>query len=114
MKKGVLLFCFDTVDHKYHKILERCVHLIKKHLGLEITVVTDFDTFKNLEPLGFINYKFIEPELGNKKIHCVSIKYNESKNPGSLKKAERACYRELNYYGRKYGEIGYWISGCLP
>ena len=67
MKKGVLLFCFDTVDHKYHKILERCVHLIKKHLGLEITVVTDFDTFKNLEPLGFINYKFIEPELGNKK-----------------------------------------------
>ena len=55
-----------------------------------------------------------EPELGNKKIHCVSIKYNESKNPGSLKKAERACYRELNYYGRKYGEIGYWISGCLP
>ena len=67
MKKGVLLFCFDTVDHKYHKILERCVHLIKKNLGLEITVVTDFDTFKNLEPLGFINYKFIEPELGNKK-----------------------------------------------
>ena len=67
MKKGVLLFCFDTVDHKYHKILERCVHLVKKNLGLEITVVTNFETFKNLKPLGFINYKFIEPELGNKK-----------------------------------------------
>ena len=67
MKKGVLLFCFDTVDHKYHKILERCVHLVKKNLGLEITVVTNFETYKNLEPLGFINYKFIEPELGNKK-----------------------------------------------
>lgn len=67
MKKGVLLFCFDTVDHKYHKILERCVHLIKKNLNLEITVVTNFDTYKHLKPLGFINYKFIEPELGNKK-----------------------------------------------
>ena len=67
MKKGVLLFCFDTVDHKYHKILERCVYLLKKNLGLEITVVTNFETFKNLRPLGFINYKFIEPEIGNKK-----------------------------------------------
>lgn len=67
MKKGVLLFCFDTVDHKYHKILERCVYLLKKNLKLEITVVTNFETFKNLRPLGFINYKFIEPEIGNKK-----------------------------------------------
>ena len=67
MKKGVLLFCFDTVDYKYHKILERCVHLIKKNLQLEITVITNFDTYKNLKPLGFVNYKFIDPELGNKK-----------------------------------------------
>ena len=67
MKKGVLLFCFDTVDHKYHRILERCVHLIKKNLKLEITVITNFDTYKNLKPLGFINYKFIEPETGNTK-----------------------------------------------
>lgn len=67
MKKGILLFCFDTVDHKYHKILERCVHLIKKNLKLEITVVTNFDTYKHLKPLGFVNYKFIEPELGNAK-----------------------------------------------
>jgi len=67
MKNGILLFCFDTVDHKYHKILERCVHLIKKNLKLEITVVTNFDTYKHLKPLGFVNYKFIEPELGNAK-----------------------------------------------
>ena len=67
MKKGILLFCFDTVDHKYHKILERCVHLIKKNLKFEITVVTNFDTYKHLKPLGFVNYKFIEPELGNAK-----------------------------------------------
>ena len=65
MTKGILLFCFDTVDHEYHRILERCVHLIKKNLKLEITVVTDFDTYKKLKPLGFVNYKFIDPEPGN-------------------------------------------------
>jgi len=67
MKKGVLLFCFDTIDHEYHKILERCVYLIKKNLKLEITVVTDIVTYKRLKPLGFVNYKLIEPEIGNRK-----------------------------------------------
>jgi len=41
--------------------------LIKKNLQLEITVVTNHETFKKMRPLGFINYKLIEPELGNKK-----------------------------------------------
>ena len=67
MTKGVLLFCFDTPDFQYHKILERCVALVKKNLKLEVTVVTNFETYKHLKPLGFINYKFIDPELGNKK-----------------------------------------------
>jgi hypothetical protein len=67
MTKGVLLFCFDTAEVQYHRILERCVSLIKLNLRLEITVVTDYDTYKKLKPLGFINYKFIEPELGNTK-----------------------------------------------
>ena len=65
MSKGVLLFCFDTQDTRYHKILERCVKLINKNIGMEITVVTNFDTFKKMSPMGFINYKFIEPEPGN-------------------------------------------------
>ena len=67
MTKGVLLFCFDTPDFRYHKILEKCVALIKKNLKLEVTVVTNFETYTHLKPLGFVNYKFIEPELGNKK-----------------------------------------------
>ena len=67
MTKGVLLFCFNTENTKYHTILEKCVHLIKKNLQLEITVVTNFETYDALKPLGFINYKFIDPELGNKK-----------------------------------------------
>ena len=51
----------------------------------------------------------------SKKIHCVSIKFNESNDPGSLKRAERECLRILNYYGKKYSQYGYWIggSGCL-
>jgi hypothetical protein len=68
MTKGVLLFCFDTADVKYHKILERCVTLIKKNLQLEVTVITNHDTFKQIKPLGFVNYKLIEPELGNTKL----------------------------------------------
>jgi hypothetical protein len=68
MTKGILLFCFDTEHTRYHKILERCVHLIKKNLKLPVTVVTNFSTFKSIEPLGFVNYKFIEPELGNTKL----------------------------------------------
>ena len=67
MYKGVLLFCFDTPKHKYHKILERVVPLVKKNLKLEITVITDFETYSRMKPLGFVNYKFIEPELGNLK-----------------------------------------------
>ena len=66
MTQGVLLFCFDTEHTRYHKILERCVRLIKKNISKNVTVVTDFDTFRKTSPLGFIEYKFIEPELGNK------------------------------------------------
>lgn len=68
MTKGILLFCFDTADTNYHKILERCVSLINKHIGLEITVVTNIETFKKIKPLGFVNYKLIEHEKGNTKL----------------------------------------------
>tara|TARA_B100000902_G_scaffold144079_1_gene141506 strand:+ start:492 stop:1241 length:750 start_codon:yes stop_codon:yes gene_type:complete len=66
MSKGVLLFCFDTKDTRYHWILERCVRLIKKNIKVPITVVTNFETFKRMAPMGFIDYKFIEHEQGNK------------------------------------------------
>ena len=68
MSQGVLLFCFDTEHTRYHKILEKCVHLIRRNIKLEITVITNYATFKKIKPLGFINYKFIEPELGNTKM----------------------------------------------
>ena len=68
MSKGIVLFCFDTEETDYHRALEHCVQCIKANLKLEITVVTNFTTYKKMKPLGFINYKFIEPELGNTKL----------------------------------------------
>lgn len=69
MSHGVLLFCFDTKHTRYHKILEKCVRLVKKNISQKnITVVTNYDTFKKMSPMGFVNYKFIDPELGNFKL----------------------------------------------
>ena len=65
MTQGVLLFCFNTPEVAYHKILERCVALIKKNLKLEITVVTNIETFKKVKPMGMINYKLIHNETRN-------------------------------------------------
>ena len=67
MQKGVLLYCFDTSETKYHAILTRCVQLIKSNLQLPITVVTDKETHKHLGSLDSVDYKFIEPEKGNTK-----------------------------------------------
>ena len=58
-------------------------------------------------------YGCVYQEHNGAKIHCVSIDYNENKDPGSYDRAERACYRELNHYEKKYGEYDYWIDGCL-
>lgn len=68
MTTGVLLYCFDTSQVAYSKITERCVALIKKHLKLPITVVTNWDTYKNFGPMGMINYKIMDNETNNTKL----------------------------------------------
>ena len=65
---GVLLYCFDTEHVSYSKITERCVARIRKHLKLPITVVTNFETFKNFSPMGMVNYKLVENETNNNKL----------------------------------------------
>ena len=60
MSTGVLLYCSNTPTYDYHRVAERCVELIKKNLKLEITIVTDAETYKKFKPLGFINYKLID------------------------------------------------------
>tara|TARA_R110001592_G_scaffold25626_4_gene97235 strand:- start:6126 stop:6875 length:750 start_codon:yes stop_codon:yes gene_type:complete len=66
MNAGVLLYCFNTESYRYDKIAAKTVPLLKKNLKLPITIVTNMETFKELPPLGMINYKIIEHEKGNK------------------------------------------------
>jgi hypothetical protein len=44
------------------------VRLVQKNITSEITVITNFDTYNKMTPMGHINYRFIEPELGNTKM----------------------------------------------
>jgi|TARA_B110000444_G_C18834732_1_gene595307 hypothetical protein len=65
MTTGVLMYCFDTPDINYHRLAERCVAQIRKYLKLEITIVTNIETYKKFKPLGMINYKLVENSKTN-------------------------------------------------
>ena len=65
MTTGILLYCFNTPEINYHLLAERCVAQIRKYLKLEITIVTNFETFKKFKPLGMINYKIVDNKTGN-------------------------------------------------
>lgn len=73
MTTGVLIYCFDTEKTKYHKLLERCVRQVREHLALDITVVTNFETFNRLGPLGHVNYKLIQERIGNTRTYRGSV-----------------------------------------
>lgn len=65
MTTGVLMYCFDTPKFNYHKLAERCVSQIRRYLKLEITIVTNLETFKKFKPMGMINYKLVENKTTN-------------------------------------------------
>ena len=67
MTTGVLMYCFNTPEVNYHLLAERCVAQIQKHLKLEITIVTNFETFKKFKPLGMINFKMVDNKTGNQR-----------------------------------------------
>ena len=72
MTTGVLMYCFDTSEIAYHKLAEKCVEQIQKYLKLEkfnITIVTNFETFKKFKSLESINYKLVENKTGNKRVY---------------------------------------------
>lgn len=66
MTRGVLLYCFDTNETAYSKIADRCVDLIKIHLDLPVTIITDANTRNNLKSL--CDFKTIEIEKNNTKL----------------------------------------------
>ena len=55
MTIGVLIYCFDTPEVNYHLLAERCVAQIRKYLKLEITIVTNFETFEKFSNEWCIN-----------------------------------------------------------
>ena len=65
MTTGVLMYCFDTPEVNYHRLAERCVAQVRKYLKLEITIVTNLETYKKFKPLGMINYKLVEVKTTN-------------------------------------------------
>ena len=67
MTTGVLMYCFNTPEVNYHLLAERCVAQIQKYLKLEITIVTNFETFKKFKPLGMINYKMVDNSTRNRR-----------------------------------------------
>tara|TARA_R110002126_G_scaffold32847_2_gene103480 strand:- start:226 stop:972 length:747 start_codon:yes stop_codon:yes gene_type:complete len=62
---GVLLYCFNTESYRYDKIAAKTIPLLRQHLGLEITVVTNDETRVHLPEQEGVNYMVIENQTGN-------------------------------------------------
>ena len=62
---GVLLYCFNTESYRYDKIAAKTIPLLRKNLGLEITVVTNDETRVHLPDQEGVNYTVIENQTGN-------------------------------------------------
>ena len=67
MTTGVLMYCFDTPEVNYHLLAERCVAQIRKYLKLEITIVTNFETFEQFNDIAGLNIKLVENKIGNRR-----------------------------------------------
>ena len=67
MSKGVLLYCFDTEQTQYHRIMDRCISLIKKNLALDITVITNERTLSVWPNKENCNTIVMEQEVGNRR-----------------------------------------------
>lgn len=70
MTRGVLLFCFNTIDVPYHKIADRCVRLIQQNLKLPVTVITDQKTheaWQAWQDQPGVNFVFKDYEGGNRR-----------------------------------------------
>ena len=62
---GVLLYCFNTESYRYDKIAAKTIPLLRRNLGLEITVVTNDETRVHLPEQEGVNYIVITNQTGN-------------------------------------------------
>lgn len=49
MSAGALIYCFDSEQIQYHRSANFCIELIKKNLGLPVTVVTNSTTKNHIK-----------------------------------------------------------------
>ena len=69
MTTGVLIYCFDTPEVNYHKLAERCVSQIQRHLALEVTIVTNTETHEKLRPMPRVNHKIVDNKTTNTRVY---------------------------------------------
>ena len=65
MQKGVLLYCFDTSQVKYHKLALKCIQQINKYLKLPIRIVTDTDTHTHFPKTKDYSIKIVTKQKQN-------------------------------------------------
>jgi hypothetical protein len=68
VNRGVLLYCFDTPEISYHLIANRCVRLIKKYLGLPITIITNSETLSTWQARPDCDFVTMEIDTSNTKL----------------------------------------------
>lgn len=68
MTKGVLLYCFDTEQVRYHKLANVSVSLISRHLGLPVTMVTNSHTWQSWSDRPEVDFIMVENESNNTKL----------------------------------------------
>ena len=67
MSAGVLIYCFDSKEIPYHPTANFSIELIKKNLGLPVTIVTNSETKEKIK--GCDNFVIVDNQLGNKRFY---------------------------------------------
>ena len=67
MTTGVLMYCFDTEYVQYHRSANYSIQLIKKNLGLPVTVISDAATKDKI--MNADNIIEIQPRQGNVRLY---------------------------------------------
>lgn len=68
MRHGVLIYCFDTAQVAYHRLANRSMALVSKHLQLPITVVTNEHTLAAWSNRPQAEYILVDNAMNNTKL----------------------------------------------
>lgn len=68
MTRGVLMYCFDTEQVPYHRVANANVALVKQHLQLPITMVTNQQTLQRWALRPDVEYITVDNERNNTKL----------------------------------------------